>query len=565
MSGIVLNFLGATYGSEVVFNYNMVGSSPEYSNSAIGLGFPTVGNEAIVAETASAAGTTLNDVWATWDGRYRYLIGAGSDLVARYDSTTGTNSGPWYWATDSNTGGTFSVAGQDTIPTGLCLSQDGLHMFITGDSNDRVYSYGLSTAWDHTSASYTTFLPLSSIGGVYNETAPEGVDINSDGTILTVVGRTNNRLFQWGLSTAYDLSSASYIGSLDLSTFSIIQPRGFRFSPNGDFGYLVNSGGTNGEINAFAFSTPFDLSTASNVWNFTAVTGSAGSGVAFSGDGTVSYVTQTTTTENYSSLHGAWDLVGVASTFRGGTMTDDGLYFLAVDTASDTVYSWQLGTAFDLSTVGTPATLSVTAQEATPTVARLYNNGTLLIVSGSTGDSLFAYALSTAYDITSASYTGTSFAHGEPLVTGLTRMNADGTIIMVSGSSLDDVRAFTMSTPYDVSTCSLSSSLDLSAVDTFVLACDLSLDGTKLYVAGSTLDNIYQYNLATPYDLSTASLDGKIGVYGTANTVGCQTMCAVWKPDGSGLIIFGNSTDDVISAIKWPGTDYGYSWYTSGP
>ena len=47
-----------------------------------------------------------------------------------------------------------SVSAQDTVPVGVTFSGDGTIMFVVGSATDSVYRYDLSTAWDITSASY---------------------------------------------------------------------------------------------------------------------------------------------------------------------------------------------------------------------------------------------------------------------------------------------------------------------------------------------------------------------------------------------------------------------------
>ena len=48
----------------------------------------------------------------------------------------------------------FNVGSQDSSPSGITFSPDGLKMFVIGFSTDSVYSYSLTTAWDTTTATY---------------------------------------------------------------------------------------------------------------------------------------------------------------------------------------------------------------------------------------------------------------------------------------------------------------------------------------------------------------------------------------------------------------------------
>ena len=56
----------------------------------------------------------------------------------------------------------FSVAGQDEFPTGVAFSKSGLKMFISGNDNDSVFEYTLTTAWDVSSASFANSFSIAS-------------------------------------------------------------------------------------------------------------------------------------------------------------------------------------------------------------------------------------------------------------------------------------------------------------------------------------------------------------------------------------------------------------------
>jgi hypothetical protein len=53
-----------------------------------------------------------------------------------------------------------SVSSQDTSPYGLAFSSDGTKMYVTGNTNDTVYQYSLSTAWDVSTASFGLISPM---------------------------------------------------------------------------------------------------------------------------------------------------------------------------------------------------------------------------------------------------------------------------------------------------------------------------------------------------------------------------------------------------------------------
>jgi hypothetical protein len=77
----------------------------------------------------------------------------------------------------------FSVAGQETAPTGVAFNTDGTKMFIVGDTTDDVNEYDLSIAFDISTAVYSQNFSVAS-----QEQSPFGLAFNNDGTKMFVVG-----------------------------------------------------------------------------------------------------------------------------------------------------------------------------------------------------------------------------------------------------------------------------------------------------------------------------------------------------------------------------------------
>jgi sugar lactone lactonase YvrE len=128
----------------------------------------------------------------------------------------------------------FDVSGEDTNPRGVTFNGDGTKMFVTGADNDSVYSYNLSTAYDISSASYNQNYDVSGQDG-----DPPDVTFNGDGTKMFVTGRKSDSVYSYNLSTAYDLSMASYNQSFDVSGQGN-NPTGVTFNGDGSKMFVVS-------------------------------------------------------------------------------------------------------------------------------------------------------------------------------------------------------------------------------------------------------------------------------------------------------------------------------------
>lgn len=96
---------------------------------------------------------------------------------------------------------------------GLSFGDNGSKMYIVNDNNRAVYQYTLTTAWDISSASYDNVSLDTSPGFV--ETDPKGVTFNPDGSRVYVAGEEAG-VTTWSLGTPWDLSSATNIENRDI-------------------------------------------------------------------------------------------------------------------------------------------------------------------------------------------------------------------------------------------------------------------------------------------------------------------------------------------------------------
>ena len=143
------------------------------------------------------------------DGTKMFVLCSSTDYVYQYTLSTA-----WDVSTASYASISFSTVSQDTYPESLRFSVDGTKMYVLGGGNDYVYQYTLSTAWDLSTASYAN----KSFSVVGQNAYTEGLEFSVDGTKMFVVSRNFSYLYQYTLSTAWDVSTASYASiNLDLA------------------------------------------------------------------------------------------------------------------------------------------------------------------------------------------------------------------------------------------------------------------------------------------------------------------------------------------------------------
>ena len=106
------------------------------------------------------------------------------------------------------------MSSQDTSPNGIAFNSDGTKMFIAGSQNDSIYEYHLTTGFDVSTASHDSTFSVAT----QEEANPHGVAFNTDGTKMFVIGVDGDDVNEYTLSTGFDVSTASY----SLKFFSVV-------------------------------------------------------------------------------------------------------------------------------------------------------------------------------------------------------------------------------------------------------------------------------------------------------------------------------------------------------
>lgn len=315
-------------------------------------------------------------------------------------------------------------------------------------------------------------------------------------------------------SEGYNLAGASYDGV----SFSVgsqdVAPTALSFKSDGTKMYIA---GNNLVVYQYSLSTAWDLSTASyDSVSFSVISQvSATGGLAFNNDGTKMYV-------------------GNAQTLTNGE-----------------IYQYSLSTAWDVSTASYDSvSLDTDAVDFNPLALFWKSDGSALYFAGAQNDSLFQYTVSTAYDLSTASYTSKSLDVSSQVTTpsGLS-FNSDGTALFVDDATSDAIYQYNLSTAWDISTGSYSDvSFSVSSQDTNPRNMFFKPDGTKMYVVGITNDTIYQYSTV----LYTQTLDLSTGTY-FSFTPSVNTEMLFTNPPASGEVLgFTVEINGDGSAITWP-------------
>ena len=87
----------------------------------------------------------------------------------------------------------FSVATQAPDPHDLEMSPDGTKMYTMETTGSVIYEYDLSTAWDVATATYSG----NSVAVSGQDTDPHGLCFSPDGQLALVAGNTNRTIYAY--------------------------------------------------------------------------------------------------------------------------------------------------------------------------------------------------------------------------------------------------------------------------------------------------------------------------------------------------------------------------------
>jgi len=376
----------------------------------------------------------------------------------------------------------FSLSTQENAVQDIVFNDVGTKMYVLGDNSNNIFQYSLSTAFDITSATYDNV----SFNVNSQDSRARSIDFSNDGTKLAFIGDSSGDFFHYTLSTPYDISTLTFIG-LGPNVFAkygndgnsfLNNPQSGTFSANGSRFFVVNT--SSARILQYSLSTPFDISTMSTIETFYDVTDqdSFPYGVEFNDNGTKMYMSG----GNFGELH-EYDL-SIAFDLTNGD-GDPGVVFSALN-----VVNFNDGSEFVLNPDGT----------------RLY----ILTFSGI----VHQFDVAVPYDMSTATETGATSvdisAVGGSTFLGMA-FGANGTKMFLLEADNNNVYEYDLSTAYDVTTASYTSvSLAVGAQETVPWAITFNDIGSKMYISGVNTGNINQYTLSTPFDLSTATFDSVI-------------------------------------------------------
>ena len=444
----------------------------------------------------------------------------GSDGSYSYAANLNVTTGPdifTYTLTDG-TSTTTSTLTIDVVVNHFGYIQEGKTLTVANTaslvSGTSTGSHTGDIVFNDTSDTYTVthIRPGSgSTVSVTDVTYSNGSATSVDGTYGTLT---------IGSDGSYQYVANSNINDLDAGESNVTDT----------FTYTENIGGVATTKTLTIYVIPSqDLTARNDTGNI-----NVGGTLTVSNSSNATSVNTATFSSSDSYSHGYGDTSGLV-------FNDDGTKVYFTDSSDQRVYQRNLGTAFDIST-GTGSVSSIFLSNITPYSLSFNNDGTKLYVLEY--NAVKEYALTTGFDVTTASLAATeSLSSQEGAMRGLT-FNNDGTKMFTVGDSNNRVYEYALSSAFDISSLSFTDYISVSSQESSPQEIKFNHDGTKMYISGALGDDINEYTLSTAFDISsTVTHKGSYSVSSSDSTSGATGFS--FNNDGTKLFTTGSSYDRI--------------------
>lgn len=398
-------------------------------------------------------------------------------------------------------------------PNKVIFNSAGTVMFVRNGTT--IYEYGLSTAWDITTASYQTrSFDLSG----QTATPYEMSFGNSDQSLY--VTATAGIVYQYSINSSQSATSIAFVRSTDISAQSTTH-YGLFFKPDGTKFYTADYNYS--YVHEYSLSTAWDLSSISFVASSKSFYNLDDDlyDITFTPDGNYFFISGDNEDRIFKiTAPTAWSVVGAGPSsnhaylerevddLTGVTFSADGMKIYLTDSGLDQIVEFQLAQSFkpDTYILSSKKTFSVAAQDTDAEEMFIFPDGTGYFLMGNSTDTIYQYTMSTPYDITTSAYATKSWVLPASTRMYMIYVTPDGTKLFIVDTNRD-LQRYSMASAWDLGS---APTIDGAAYD--FLAQDGQTDwftfndaGTKLFVIGGSADQLLEYSLTTAFDLSTLS------------------------------------------------------------
>ena len=218
----------------------------------------------------------------------------------------------------------------------------------------------------------------------------------------------------------------------------------------------------------------------------------------------------------------------------------EGTHLYILDTNLDTVDEYTMYLPWNISSLTYKQAYDHSGESTGARAITLSADGTKLYIDHmwDAPREIQEYTLTTPYDVSTATWIQASTIDTGSLF-GM-HINEDGTKLYTVDPA-GSIKEYTLTTPYDITSMVLENTYSIATVVTSARGLFVSSDGKYLYTICITKDIIVQYEMTTPWDISTLTIIGGVDISTEEN----EPSGLAINPAGSVLILAGSQADEL--------------------
>jgi len=507
------------------------------------------------------------------DGTKIYLNGTTNNIIEQYSLSTPYDISTNTFETRINTASDFDWssyggAGEDPVASDFVNGGSDL-FFLSQDANldggqGAIQKISLSTPYDLSSTT-------TADGGIVLSSVPSSIEFHPNDGSRFFSGDAKGGIEEYNLDGgAFDLSGGiSRANLLDISS-NVGNPRSFTFNDDGRA--FFTTGFSSDKVYKFELGAPYDITESVELTETFDIseTMSSPEFITFNGDGSNFFLGYTSSGKYYefestvsridvrNTLSGSGGIsfdsdTGEISTTTTNDITEgsDSLYYTSErvrnELKTEGGLNYAKNTAILAGTKYSGTSFDVSSETSSPQGFTFNGSGDKLFMTGASNQNVYEYNLSSAYDISTISYSGTSFNVGGEVSQLQDVAFGEGGTKMFICDSVGDIYQYELNTGFDLSTASYSNTTfevgGIGGEEESPRGFGFSGDGTKMLVLGTDSKKVHEYGLSTGFDLSTASYSNK-----SFDVTGEEQFPRGLEFSGSGkeMFVFGAENNSII-------------------
>ena len=168
---------------------------------------------------------------------------------------------------------------------------------------------------------------------------------------------------------------------------------------------------------------------------------------------------------------------------------------------------------FDASTRSFVDATGIRGEDGDPVSIAFSNDGAKMFMLGNANNAVNEYDLSSPFDASTRSFVDATYIGGQVDTPRGIAFSNDGTRMFILGSSINAVHEYDLTSPFDASSLSF---VDTTGIrDTNPRGIAFSNDGTKMFIVDAASVAVREYDLTSTFDASTLSFVDATGIGGS--------------------------------------------------